>query len=468
MVNPSHSDYIPLQRFEAAEFVNVNDSAVAWLMDPKPGWANPKDCVGFPCTAPSNIVMKFKNSRFSGSRRPSFSDAQFQVISDTPGASDKIEGCKFKEIWNAWFCKNNKLGVLNFNADDEDWEDKNASPTFVTSDETGFVNKVNIQMDHMWDGFYTGQKHKSQMTSMLESDRNYTIEYTGTPYKHMRYQYHGDVGQIKLRILYWDAGSYHVYVDNKKIDYTPWDEVAGRPQELSGYSGCGENRYVGVDNFLEFILTPGCTVTVKPVDAILTNVRMQWTMAEFYDKGGVTSFVDRVSAALGIHASRIKVVAVYKGSVVVDYNIEADVQEDGTEEAIVQLRRTERKLKTLLTDESSADSIFGAPVLSASSSGEVVINDPTYVPPVSTVVSITKQLTADEVELPPEQQALIHSVVNEKQVTIEVEEERLITDQETRTMLWILGVIVALMFCCVGFGATVLCYLRSQAQKSIA
>ena len=90
MVNPSHSDYIPLQRYEAVEFVNVADSAVAWLMDPIPGWANPKDCVGFPCTAPSNIVMKFKNSRFSGSSRPGFSDAQFQVISDTPGASDKI------------------------------------------------------------------------------------------------------------------------------------------------------------------------------------------------------------------------------------------------------------------------------------------------------------------------------------------------------------------------------------------
>ena len=45
--------------------------------------------------------------------------------------------------------------------------------------------------------------------------------------------------------------------------------------------------------------------------------------------------MDRVSAALGIHASRIKVVAVYKGSVVVDYNIEADVEEDGTEEAVV-------------------------------------------------------------------------------------------------------------------------------------
>lgn len=47
-------------------------------------------------------------------------------------------------------------------------------------------------------------------------------------------------------------------------------------------------------------------------------------MDEFYSSGGTTSFADRVSAALGIHASQIKIVAVYKGSVVVDYLVEAD------------------------------------------------------------------------------------------------------------------------------------------------
>jgi len=56
----------------------------------------------------------------------------------------------------------------------------------------------------------------------------------------------------------------------------------------------------------------------------MTNVRMEWTMAEFWDAGGVTSFVDRVAASLGIHASQFKVVAVYTGSVVVEYQIMTD------------------------------------------------------------------------------------------------------------------------------------------------
>lgn len=65
-LNPSYSDYIPLQNIDGVEFVNVADNAVAFIMDPNPGWANPKDCVLFPCTAPSNVIFSFKNARFSG------------------------------------------------------------------------------------------------------------------------------------------------------------------------------------------------------------------------------------------------------------------------------------------------------------------------------------------------------------------------------------------------------------------
>lgn len=58
-------------------------------------------------------------------------------------------------------CKNDYLGQLVFIGDDKDWEDRNVAPVYVTNEETGYSNKLNCMMDHMWDGFYTGQKHKS-------------------------------------------------------------------------------------------------------------------------------------------------------------------------------------------------------------------------------------------------------------------------------------------------------------------
>jgi hypothetical protein len=53
-------------------------------------------------------------------------------------------------------------------------------------------------------------------------------------------------------------------------------------------------------------------------------VRMEWTMDEFFNKGGTTQFIDRVAGSLGIHASTIKIVSVYEGSVVLNYDITVD------------------------------------------------------------------------------------------------------------------------------------------------
>ena len=51
---------------------------------------------------------------------------------------------------------------------------------------------------------------------------------------------------------------------------------------------------------------------------------MEWSMEEFFAEGGTTKFVDRLAASLGIHAADIKVVSVYEGSLVVNYEIEAE------------------------------------------------------------------------------------------------------------------------------------------------
>ena len=61
-------------------------------------------------------------------------------------------------------------------------------------------------------------------------------------------------------------------------------------------------------------------------------VRMEWALDEFFDNGGTTQFIDRVAGSLGIHASTVKIVSVYEGSLVVNYGIEND-DEEALEEA---------------------------------------------------------------------------------------------------------------------------------------
>lgn len=111
------------------------------------------------------------------------------------------------------------------------------------------------------------------------------------------------------------------------MSYTPWNESINRHAPLTKTKGCGENRFVGIDNFLEFYLTTNCLIEIEPKDAIMTKVRMNWSLDEFYADGGTTRFVDRLAASLGIAANRVKVVAIYEGSTVVDFVIEADEEE---------------------------------------------------------------------------------------------------------------------------------------------
>lgn len=123
--------------------------------------------------------------------------------------------------------------------------------------------------------------------------------------------------------------------DGTAYEYTEWNQDLGSPSELTK-TFCGENRYVGVENFLEFYITPGCEIRITPRDAIFINVRLDWTLEEFYADDGLTNFEDRMAAILGVDSSQIKIVSIYEGTrrmlqgnqgqglgVTIDYFVEA-------------------------------------------------------------------------------------------------------------------------------------------------
>lgn len=86
-------------------------------------------------------------------------------------------------------------------------------------------------------------------------------------------------------------------------------------------SFCGENKFNTIQNSLQFTIQKGCTLEVIPRNVVRASIRMQWTFDEFFAAGGTTNFVDRLAGSLNIHASTIKVVAVYEGSVIVAFEI---------------------------------------------------------------------------------------------------------------------------------------------------
>ena len=61
---------------------------------------------------------------------------------------------------------------------------------------------------------------------------------------------------------------------------------------------------------------------------------MEWSLEAFFSEGGTTSFVDRLTASLGIHASTVKIVSVYEGSLIVNYEISVDGDDEDALNAI--------------------------------------------------------------------------------------------------------------------------------------
>lgn len=125
-----------------------------------------------------------------------------------------------------------------------------------------------------------------------------------------------------MRIVYSNSNSYSISLsDGKPVAQTQWNDELGTYAPLSSSSRCGDNRYLGVDNILEFYITPDCDVFIKPMNSIQLGVRLDFTFDTFFEQGGVTSFVDNMAAVLGIHKADIKVVSVYEGSVIIDFEI---------------------------------------------------------------------------------------------------------------------------------------------------
>lgn len=86
-------------------------------------------------------------------------------------------------------------------------------------------------------------------------------------------------------------------------------------------------------------------------------VRLEWTFKEYFASGGTTNFIDRVAGSLGIHASTIKIVSVYEGSLVVNYDIYADDRDTKPETTLQKLH--DKQIQKFATGQMD----LGAPIL---------------------------------------------------------------------------------------------------------
>ena len=90
-------------------------------------------------------------------------------------------------------------------------------------------------------------------------------------------------------------------------------------------SSCGSNIYFYTNYTVHFVLTAAkeCQLRVSLTNSVQLTARFDMSVDDFYKKDGETMFINRMCAALGItDFSRVKIVGVYAGSVVIQSVIE--------------------------------------------------------------------------------------------------------------------------------------------------
>lgn len=92
---------------------------------------------------------------------------------------------------------------------------------------------------------------------------------------------------------------------------------------------------------------------------------MEFTLDEFFAEGGVVTFMDKMAAVLGIHRADIKVVSVYEGSTIVEFQVlQRDEEIDGEE--LIDLKKIDQVYRDFIVEE---DNFMDSRILSAQIEG---------------------------------------------------------------------------------------------------
>lgn len=91
-MNPWASDNTAMHEFYDTKFIDCDEDALAYFMEPPQKWAIIKDCGAWPCTAPKNTFFSFQNTQWVG-KIPSYAATNFKMIPDTPGFSEFVPNC---------------------------------------------------------------------------------------------------------------------------------------------------------------------------------------------------------------------------------------------------------------------------------------------------------------------------------------------------------------------------------------
>jgi hypothetical protein len=368
--NENSPDFISPSVFTNVIVENVPEGSLFYIHDPKEAWANIEDCNEFPCTAPRNVIIRDTDGSLSNNATSTY------LLPNNPGVALK-DSCTFVAKSNGYVCRKTVLhdfdySILLFESLDSDKMDRTFSPIYVTSEDfvlgpgdIKYYNKLNTFMDHVWDGFYTGQKRMSRFPSILPMNRFMNITATGTWPNNMRYHLVAAEDFNKPSVITVSyQHPYTIALYKNGVKQSPLQYAQDDLSQVQLSSPSGTYKWFFDTRKLQFNIRAGDIIELRTIDSLQLTVRMDMTTEEFFANNGVTNFIDRLAASLGIPTYRIRVAQVRSGSTIVEASIEKNDYYTSSEDAVAELKSIDQAIAKSVADGTLN---LNAPILSVSS-----------------------------------------------------------------------------------------------------
>mmetsp|Transcript_147118 Transcript_147118/g.256944 ORF Transcript_147118/g.256944 Transcript_147118/m.256944 type:complete len:1181 (-) Transcript_147118:14-3556(-) len=289
-------------------FIHPND-----ILNRHLSCCGPLDCEGL-----ENVWVRDEDGSMFGS----VGDA----ISNKVGLPDQAR-CTKQTSWNGWWCPGMQHGQVYVKNQDEDAWDRYIMPLRFWKVPNGGGERQNSEYPITVNNPPDGQ-HPTEWPDFmrapwfwptLEVGATYEMDFGDygprKTYFHLRHCPAG--GRITLGVWYQEMYTVQVWVGDTKVDTSET-----MPTPASSY---GHNHYVMDTRRIWFTLECDAAQPVRIIQLpdIKVAVRLEVDVNTFYESVA-TSFIQNLALILGIDSSRIRIVEVQAGSLVVVTAISAD------------------------------------------------------------------------------------------------------------------------------------------------
>lgn len=125
---------------------------------------------------------------------------------------------------------------------------------------------------------------------------------------------------------------------------------------------CGSHNYNEDTRELEFVLTQECVVFYKKLTTLKVTMHLTVNIADFYKNDGLTTFVDKMCAFLGIPTNKLRIANVRSGSVFIDFHIVSESSDDPNADSDAEATKLQAMKEKMIKANNEGGLDVGFPV----------------------------------------------------------------------------------------------------------